>query len=273
MTRAPSAISTLLLQPISVLFRKFTAIRLGQPTLPSRCAGFSGLGPSFNTSRFQAGPNCIPGIHNANKSTPFLCMSILARGFPLMATDNESTSKFGQPALENGIIKQGFLSANLLAELEVDVSNNGIIFDIKFGDSIPQAVPPSSNITSTVLGSRNAETLATVVGGSSFAATTTIVQSSVAPSIPSASFRASAVQTSFHSPTSSHSGTGSVSQPESFSASTSIAASASRAMFSSLPSSGLSQTSSAVSPSSCTSETTSSAQHQINSQSPTFADI
>ncbi|KAK7034944.1 hypothetical protein R3P38DRAFT_2772001 [Favolaschia claudopus] len=197
---------------------------------------------------------------------PFLCMSILARGFPLMATDNESTSKFGQPALENGIIKQGFLSANLLAELEVDVSNNGIIFDIKFGDSIPQAVPPSSNITSTVLGSRSAETLATVVGGSSFAATTTIVQSSVAPSIPSASFRASAVQTSFHSPTSSHSGTGSVSQPESFSASTSIAASASRAMFSSLPSSGLSQTSSAVSPSSShNTRSTAKAQHSQTS--------
>ncbi|KAK7025729.1 hypothetical protein R3P38DRAFT_3355956 [Favolaschia claudopus] len=66
---------------------------------------------------------------------------------------------------------------NLLA-VEVDVSNNGIIFDIKLGHSIiPQTVPPSSNATSTVLGSRSAETQATVDGGSSFATTTTIVQS------------------------------------------------------------------------------------------------
>ncbi|KAK7025710.1 hypothetical protein R3P38DRAFT_3355950 [Favolaschia claudopus] len=88
-------------------------------------------------------------------------MSVLARGFPLMASDNET---------------------NLLA-VEVDVSNNGIIFDIKLGHGIPQTVPPSSNATSTVLGSRSAETQATVDGGSSFATTTTIVQSNVTPSI------------------------------------------------------------------------------------------
>ncbi|KAK7034892.1 hypothetical protein R3P38DRAFT_3351264 [Favolaschia claudopus] len=96
-------------------------------------------------------------------------MSVLARGFPLMASDNET---------------------NLLA-VEVDVSNNGIIFDIKLGHGIPQTVPPSSNATSTVLGSRSAETQATVDGGSSFATTTTIVQSNVTPSISSASFTAS----------------------------------------------------------------------------------